>query len=1763
MPDADPWYWTVDEVACWARHDLPASFNTLPNNQLPDPEAFGNVLLEEGVSGMTLLSDVGTDFLKHDCGIAKLGGRSAVLHAIRRLQKTSPAYCRENGVPLATPRPSTPPLAQISTPPAETSTISPRKRRPDEVLVEDAQGRKRRRLDLGAVIQKAGTLSDNVESKSPGPSGDRTDTTLRSPQRSVLAETSHLPKHRMSLDDVIYGTTPVGKPTLPEMEDQSHNTSSEVFTFTAASLQLQGSRLFVQRQMRFLFQSSTQSKIKKNGKEHVTFMPYDAARLSKGQEASFTVFEGLNEGDAAVRATRQDPDLDSSGAPTNNAHPGDAGDWDYLLSKYRQEEDDTILPAIGESGEDSEVDSEAEAEIDEEAEAESSKKFTAEDAEAVFDDVVQAYRDHWAEKALPKLEQSRAYKTWQSVRKSGAEHKRLASINKARAASLNERLLKLRRDILQNQYFNEDDLVRQCGSIQATVEDLQELEWERSIWMRASPPPRPERSTVTPKVKHADLPSPAQIPDMDEETTDFITDQEAQIGDQASPDLLSEHTLPGSSPPPLPDYMDLDLQDAAAKSDSDMSFLPSDATRNSGLVIPKREPSSPKMGRHTSKDDPIVILSSDPAEQPTMPKPKAAVSQFDDNPEEASREEIFGWDMALLMEQRDRKRIVSKVILTLDYTLKEQMATKLKGERRPEKWIVDGVRKVLDQKAGRTDVYAGLEAVLFTKLYACWFQMDPSHWDYRVPEAMYNNINEFDLKAWAKYTALVLPRIAKFMEPGDTLELGSSSDEDSEPIVRRVRSRPKDIVAENNRSQAIMRMKKAEESQQTSDQMALSQMLPGSDDTPDEVTINTLREDDEVPINLNPTIAKKVKPHQIDGIRFIWREVMAEGNEGCILAHTMGLGKTCQAISFLVTLQEAGEDERTKRQIPKPLRKLRALILCPPAVLPNWLKEIDMWSPKRKFFNVYKIDATGNDQQERLDVLRQWNETGGILVMGYTMFQKYVLLKDEADDHGDEDGAAAESTETESAPGHGTRVSSINKLSQQDRILATKILREKANIIIADEAHALKNEKSKISRAAAKLKGIRIALSGTPLSNSTAEIFALVNWVAPNYLGSKSDFEADFGKPIEEGTYHDATYYAKRKSLKKLAILKTQTEPKIHRRDIMALKGSLTTKIEYNLTIPPTDLQTKIYDQYVDFVRGEFGEKEVTQIQLFGWISLLVLLVTHPKALRNKLLEKPKPKKKKSPKPDTTATLPSAEDDSDQSIVGDEEVTQLGLTPAMTEQLLSMIPTDADVSASYRMVLIKQILELARRAKDKTLVFSHRLPILDCMEELLNKMKITWARIDGSMTGPKREAVLNRFREGEYDVLLVSTRAGGQGLNMQDANRVIIVDFGYNPTWEEQAVGRAYRLGQKKDVFVYRFVTGGTFEDKLYNMGLFKSSLFQRVVDKKNPERHAKRHMKDWLFSPRPVPQGDIDEDAVKDTQVLDRIIKAQTNGGDPFIRGIKTMETLQRDAEDEPLTVEEQRECDEEISRYTRFRKNPGTALRVPPSSTAPSVQLPGRPPSTIRADATSAASGLAAPASTAPVRHPNPGASPFFPSTQGPQPAGSPPRPDWQANGPHNPIFSFAQMQNGSVPPAMPQRPFVHCNPGDARSAIQSQATGVRPSPNGSIPRAGLSHNPHPQPRPSPSAAVRVLKSPVAQGNASPEKTPSQYPSFGRSMSRPQSTNPFKTPPTHNAQLPGPSAGSPSRGTPRQQPPVRTPENMSRPPRILDPIVKPTTPR
>ncbi|KAI7225168.1 hypothetical protein KC330_g9183 [Hortaea werneckii] len=138
------------------------------------------------------------------------------------------------------------------------------------------------------------------------------------------------------------------------------------------------------------------------------------------------------------------------------------------------------------------------------------------------------------------------------------------------------------------------------------------------------------------------------------------------------------------------------------------------------------------------------------------------------------------------------------------------------------------------------------------------------------------------------------------------------------------------------------------------------------------------------------------------------------------------------------------------------------------------------------------------------------------------------------------------------------------------------------------------------------------------------------------------------------------------------------------------------------------------------------------------------------------------------------------------------------------------------------------------------------------------------------------------------------------------------MDLGFNPAWEEQAVGRVYRLGKNKPVFFYRFLAGGTCETNMWNKQLFKTSLTQRVVDKKNPCRNARRNTRDFLHFPETVKQEDIARWNGKDPDVLDKILArhGQTEPGkiDTLIRTVSRTETLQTEVEEE-LDDEERRE--------------------------------------------------------------------------------------------------------------------------------------------------------------------------------------------------------------------------------------------------------------
>lgn len=507
------------------------------------------------------------------------------------------------------------------------------------------------------------------------------------------------------------------------------------------------------------------------------------------------------------------------------------------------------------------------------------------------------------------------------------------------------------------------------------------------------------------------------------------------------------------------------------------------------------------------------------------------------------------------------------------------------------------------------------------------------------------------------------------------------------------------------------------------------------------------------------------------------------------------------------------------------------------------------------------------------------------------------------------------------------------------------------------------------------------------------------------------------------------------------------------RRDITVLRGSLKSKVEFVITLPISNVQRDAYSKYVKVLLGDDGIRERSQVEMFAWLAVLTLLMNHPLAFRRKLLTPlkttAKRRKPSMQNPDSGSSTPlataatAADDDEDASDI-DDAIRTLRMSEETIAHLIEGIPEDVDPELSPKMQVLMEILALSKTCGDKVLVFSSSIPTLDYMDELLKRNKMRFGRIDGQVPIPQRTQIVDEFNQDESDLMLLSTKAG-VGLNIQGANRVVIVDFGFNPSHELQAIGRSYRLGQTKPVFVYRLKCGGTFEMNVHNKQLFKQSLSLRVVDKKHPQRNAPRDTRDWLQEPRDVLQDGLQQWVGKDPSVMDKIIHRMNSesGLEKLIRGISTMETLQEEDELDQLTAEESLEVNAEYEHDLARAEGRPTALDV--------NGFPHRP------DLASYTAGIRAQASR-----------PIIPSSSAPQPP-----------------------QRNHLPPSGTFPPLSRAHPPAPPSSVP-----VRHPPTPSIPGPLKFYNTTPQSdsqqQPSPSAGSTSRPSNIVRLRTLPQSSP-----------------------------------------------------------------------
>lgn len=319
-------------------------------------------------------------------------------------------------------------------------------------------------------------------------------------------------------------------------------------------------------------------------------------------------------------------------------------------------------------------------------------------------------------------------------------------------------------------------------------------------------------------------------------------------------------------------------------------------------------------------------------------------------------------------------------------------------------------------------------------------------------------------------------------------------------------------------------------------------------------------------------------------------------------------------------------------------------------------------------------------------------------------------------------------------------------------------------------------------------------------------------------------------------------------------------------------------------------------------------------MSVFDWMRLLGNLLNHPCLLLSKLQARAKGAKAATAVA-ATKLRKSKKADSEVEQADQESLeAPQNLSDDLSSRLLAQqeaIDADEKVgdathpSLSIKASVIAGILVESKAFGDQVLVFSHQIPMLDYLEQLIPQLPgdIRFDRLDGTTRMDKRLGKIKAFNAGTSDVFLLSTRAAALGLNIPSANRVILVDFEFNPSHEEQAVGRAYRIGQTKEVFVYHLITSGTFERKLHDLTIFKRQLALRALDSRNPNRAASK-IDTYLFPPKEVEQQDLTSHRDKD-KVLDRLLDSEAG---VFIRDINTAETMHAEKE-EKFTEEEEKE--------------------------------------------------------------------------------------------------------------------------------------------------------------------------------------------------------------------------------------------------------------
>lgn len=363
------------------------------------------------------------------------------------------------------------------------------------------------------------------------------------------------------------------------------------------------------------------------------------------------------------------------------------------------------------------------------------------------------------------------------------------------------------------------------------------------------------------------------------------------------------------------------------------------------------------------------------------------------------------------------------------------------------------------------------------------------------------------------------------------------------------------------------------------------------------------------------------------------------------------------------------------------------------------------------------------------------------------------------------------------------------KKMDYDLILTTfeSAMKEKASLgkihyeyMIIDEAHRLKNEKAKFSSIVRQFKTEhRLLLTGTPLQNNLHELWALLNFLMPNIFNDSEEFDKIF----------DLNTASEENQLKIVKQIHQILRPFVLRRLKSEVEFKLPPKKEIYLYVGLSELQKNMYKQIltknIDVVNGVSKDK----IQLLNILMQLKKVCNHPYLF---------PKVEKGP---------------------------------------PFIEGEHLVYNSMKLKVMDVLLKKIKNENGKVLIFSQMTTLLNILDDYCRYRGFSYCRIDGSTSSDDRDKRIEDFQSPNSDkfIFLLSTRAGGLGINLHSANVVVLYDSDWNPQVDLQAIDRAHRIGQTRPVTIYRFVSEGTVEEKIVERAAKKLKIDHLIIQRGKP----------------------------------------------------------------------------------------------------------------------------------------------------------------------------------------------------------------------------------------------------------------------------------------------------------------------------------------